>query len=304
MDLPQLNYPVYTLDNHLLLDAGTQLTPENLDALISTNEEASFQPLSFLEYGTAHQDLFRLIQKPPYRVIFDEAGKTIAMGIMEKILLIPPVIEALNYFKENDSYTYFHILIVFALSTIMTRDLVEDPEARIMQAMAGHMHDFGKICVPLQILRKSDPLTMIERDILEQHALSGFVLLSYHLQDAGSFAARVAKEHHERRDGSGYPMGILLRNHMVEIIAVCDVYDALLSKRPYRLTEYDNRTALEELTKMANRGKISWDVLQTLVSHNRKDKPHFSEIKVSTEKRGVPPADSSYGVIADEAQED
>jgi response regulator RpfG family c-di-GMP phosphodiesterase len=87
---------------------------------------------------------------------------------------------------------------------------------------------------------------------------------------------------------------------MVEIIATCDVYDALQSPRPYRTTPYDNRTALEEITEMAQGGKLSWDVVQTLVSHNRKDRPHFRECRVSTEKRGIPPADNLYGVIADE----
>jgi HD-GYP domain-containing protein (c-di-GMP phosphodiesterase class II) len=126
------------------------------------------------------------------------------------------------------------------------------------------------------------------------------VLLSYLLQDPRSFAARVAKEHHERRDGSGYPLGISLRDRMVEIIAACDVYDALLSPRPYRPIPYDNRTALEEIIEMAQGGKLSWDVVKTLVSHSRKDRPHFRECRVSTEKRGIPPPDNLYGVIADE----
>ncbi|GAH62882.1 unnamed protein product, partial [marine sediment metagenome] len=77
----------------------------------------------------------------------------------------------------------------------------------------------------------------------------------------------------------------------------CDVYDALLSPRPYRPTPYDNRTALEEIIEMAQVGKLSWEVVQTLVSHNRKDRPHFRECVVSTEKRGTPPANSLYGVI-------
>jgi len=125
------------------------------------------------------------------------------------------------------------------------------------------------------------------------------VILSHFLQNHRSFAAQVAKEHHERRDGSGYPLGISLKDRMVEIIAVCDVYDALLSPRPYRPIPYDNRTALEEITEMAKEGKLSWEVVQTLVSHNRKDRPHFRECEVSTEKRGTPPADNLYGVIVE-----
>jgi HD-GYP domain-containing protein (c-di-GMP phosphodiesterase class II) len=297
MKTTKLDYPVHTLDNRLLLPAGKLLASEALDELIATNKGTSYQVLPFLEYGTVYQDILRLLQNPPYHVIFDELKSKIVLNLMEKINFIPPVLESLDYFKENDFYTYRHSLMVFAMSTIMARDLLEKPEDWIIEVMAGAIHDYGKICVPLQILKKSDPLTRTDRSILEHHALAGYVLLSYFLQDRRSFPAQVAKEHHERRDGSGYPLSISLRDKMVEIIAACDVYDALLSPRPYRTTPYDNRTALEEITEMAQGGKLSWEVVQTLVSLNRKDRPHFRECKVSSEKRGTPPADNLYGII-------
>jgi HD-GYP domain-containing protein (c-di-GMP phosphodiesterase class II) len=300
MKIPKLDCPIHTLDNRLLLPAGKELTSEALDELIAINKNTSYQALPFLEYGTVYQDILGLLQSPPYHVIFDELKRTLALNLMKKINFIPPVLESLKYFKKNDFYTYRHTLMVFAMSTIMARDLLEKSEDWIMEAMAGTIHDYGKICVPLQILKKSDPLTRTDRSILEHHALAGFVLLSYFLQDPRSFAGRVAKEHHERRDGSGYPLGISLRDRMVEIIAACDVYDALLSPRPYRPIPYDNRTALEEIIEMAQGGKLSWDVVKTLVSHSRKDRPHFRECRVSTEKRGIPPPDNLYGVIAGE----
>ena len=296
MKTVKLDYPVLTLDDRLLLPPGKELTSKALDELIATNKGTSYKDLSFLEYGTVNQDMLPILQKPPYNIMLN---KTVTLTLMKKISFIPPVLEYLDYFKESDFYTYRHSLVVFATSTSLARDLLEEPEDWIMEVMAGAIHDFGKISVPLQILRKIDPLTRAERNILEHHALAGFVLLSYYLQDRRSFAARIAKEHHERRDGSGYPLGISLKERIVEIIAVCDVYDALLSPRPYRPTAYDNRTALEEITKMAQEGKFSWEVVQALVSHNRKDRPHFREVNVSTEKRGTPPADNLYGVVVE-----
>jgi len=292
----KLDYPVFTLDDRLLLSAGEELTSKVLDELVATNKGTSYKELSFLEHSTIKQDMLRILQKPPYNLMLN---RTVTLTLMKKISFIPPVLEYLDYFKESDFYTYRHSLIVFATSINLALDLLEKPEDWIMEIMAGTMHDFGKICVPLQVLRKNDPLTRADRGILEHHALAGFVLLSYFLQDYQSFAARVAKEHHERRDGSGYPLGISLKERMVEIITVCDVYDALLSPRPYRPTPYDNRTALEEITGMAQEGKLSWEVVQCLVSHNRKDRPHFRETKVSTEKRGTPPADNLYGVFVE-----
>lgn len=300
MGLPKLNYPVYTLDNRLLLPAGKEPTSDALDELIATRKGTSYQVLPFFDYSTVYQDVLHLLRIPPYSIIFEEPERTTALSIMEKISIIAPVLESLDHFKGCDFYTYRHILLVFALSTIVARDLLESSEDWITEAMAGTIHDLGKICVPLQILKKSDPLTRTDRGIVEHHTLAGFVLLSYLLQDHRSFAAQVAKEHHERRDGSGYPQGILLRDRMVEIIGACDIYDALLSPRPYRVTPYDNRTALEEITEMARVGKLGWELIQALVSHNRKDKPHFRQCRVSTEKRGTPPADNLYGVIVDE----
>lgn len=300
MKIPKLDYPVYTLDKRLLLPAGKLLTPETLDTLISTHNGTSYEEFPFLEYGTVYKDILHWIQKPPYNIIFDKREKRAALRTMEKIRLIKPVLESLDYFKKSDFYTYRHILLVFAMATILSQDLLENSQDRIIEAMAGQMHDFGKINVPLQILKKSNPLTRTDRNILEHHTLAGFVLLSYYLQDFRSFPARIAKEHHERRDGSGYPLGIPLRDRMVEIISACDIYDALLSERPYRLTPYDNRTALEEITRMAQGGQLSWEVVTILVSYNRKDKPNIVECKVSTEKRGTPPAHNLYGVIANE----
>lgn len=300
MKVPKLDYPVHTLDKRLILPADTPLTTKTLDAMIASNKGTPHKAYPFLEYSSVHQDVLRLIQNPPYDFIFGELEKRIALSIMEEVRFIPPVMESLNYFKESDYYTYRHILIVFALTAITAYVLLENSEDHVIETMAGHVHDIGKICIPLQVLKKSNPLTRSDKGILEHHTLAGFVLLSYFLQDSQSFVAQISKEHHERRDGSGYPLGILLKDRMVEIICACDIYDALLSSRPYRLTPYENRTALEEISGMASGGMLSREIVQTLVSFNRKDKPHFRECQISKEKRGMPPADNLYGIIVDE----
>ncbi len=297
MKATKLEHSIHTLDNRLFLPSGIELTTKALDELLETNKGTSYARLNLLEYGTIYQDIVILLQSPPYCVIFDEPKITVTLNLMKKVSFVSPILECLDYFRERDFYTYRHSLVVFAMSTVMARDLLEKSEDWIAEVMAGTIHDLGKICVPLPILKKDDPLTEADRRILEHHTLAGFVLLSYFLQSRQSFAAQVAKEHHERRDGSGYPLGILLKNNMVEIIAACDVYDALLSSRPFRPTPYNNRTALEEITEMAQVGRLSWEVVQTLISHNRKDRPHYRDCTVSKEKRGTPPAENLYGII-------
>jgi HD-GYP domain-containing protein (c-di-GMP phosphodiesterase class II) len=149
-------------------------------------------------------------------------------------------------------------------------------------------------------LKKTTPLTRREKKIVEHHAAAGYVLLSYYLKDSNDLSAIVARDHHERKDGTGQPRGIRLDDLMVEIVAVSDVYDALISPRPYRPVSYDNRTALEEITGMAERGEIGWDVVKALVAHNRKSKPDFRESSVSGEKRGTPPPGNVHGIVIDD----
>ncbi len=130
--------------------------------------------------------------------------------------------------------------------------------------------------------------------------MAGYVLLTYYLRDSESFAARVARDHHERRDGSGYPLGIRLEDSQVEMAAVCDIYDALINPRPYRKGSFDNRTALEVITGLAENGSLSWTNVRRLVAVNRKDRPQPDTCVVSLEKRGTPPAENSYGIFQED----
>jgi HD-GYP domain-containing protein (c-di-GMP phosphodiesterase class II) len=213
--------------------------------------------------------------------------------------LIRPALDSLDYFWRDDFYTYQHILVVYALASLLSRQLVSGNQ-EVEVAAAGPTHDIGKICVPLEILRKETPLSTEERKHLQHHAAAGFVLLEFYQGGKGSFDSRVARDHHERRDGSGYPRGIQIRDPLVDVITVCDVYDALISPRPYRLNSFDNRTALEELTDMAEKRKIGSDALKALIANNRRDKPSYKDVKISRERRGTPPERNFYGKTSDE----
>ncbi len=296
-----LEYPVHTLENQLLLPAGSVLSEKALDALISSNKDMPYREYSLMEHGSVKKDLHEFLNTPPYDTIFAHGGQiSRIISLMESVRLSMPVLQSLDYFKTNDSYTYRHILMVFALSSMLTVDMVSDYKDRIREVTSGPIHDFGKICVPFEILKKSTPLTRDEMYMLKHHTTAGFVLLSYYLKDARHLFSAVARDHHERKDGSGYPRGISLKDRMVEIVAVSDIYDALISPRPYRPVAFNNRTAIEEITTLAEQNKISRDIVKALVAYNRKDKPSYSECRVSAEKRGAPPKDNVYGIFADE----
>jgi len=299
-----LRYPIHTLAGRELLPAGIVLTDAVLGEVVAEGRGKAFPEASLLEYGTARHDLLAFIGEGTYRTILGrETDRAEILALMEKTRLPVPVLESLDHFKGHDAYTYRHVLMVFALSSYIARRMMRSFSDVLQEASAGPLHDFGKICVPVEILRKTTFLRRSERAWLEHHTIAGFVLLHYYLGDSGGVAPAVALDHHERGDESGYPRGIALRGRLVEIVAACDVYDALISPRPYRTGSYDNRTALEELTRMAEQGKISWEIVKLLVALNRKDRPPPEECAVSLEKRGKSPEGNRYGVILDDDPE-
>ena len=298
-----LRYPIHTLDHRLLFPAGSYLTREALDTVISSQEAYPYQACALASYDSIKEDCLKFVGSPPYDMIFsDEKEIQNFLTILETVHLPVPVLQSLGYFREQDFHTYAHILMVFALSTLLAKDLVPDYRECIQMFAAGPTHDIGKICVPLHILKKTTPLTQAERSFVEHHAVAGYVLLARYEKGIDPLAPKVAIDHHERRDASGYPRGLRLNDLITEVIAVSDVYDALVRPRPYRSSPYDNRTALEEITNMAEQNKVGWDVLKVLIAHNRKSKPHYEDIVISGEKRGTPPLDNVYGITVEEGR--
>ena len=202
----KLNYNVFTLDKAQLLPAGTVLSDDVVEELILTYQNPPHQNFALLKHGTIKDNTLLFFSQPPYDTIF--AGKKrieSLLDLMEKVNVSYPVLEVLDYFKLNDFYTYRHFIMVYALSTLLARNLMKNHNDLLTEVLAGPTHDIGKICVPLNILEKTDPLTRSERLLLEHHTVAGYVLLSYYLHDSKNFSARVARDHHERNDGSGYP---------------------------------------------------------------------------------------------------
>jgi len=294
-----LGYPVYSLDSHLLLPAGTTLSKDDFLTIISSSSANYQKYYPLMEFGTVRKDILDFVRQEPGNAVFSNEKKLDeVIELMEQVQLSRPKLDSIEYFKQYDSYTYRHILMVFAYSTLLSIDLVPNYQARIKEVATSPLHDIGKVCVPLEIMTKASPLTRDERNNLEHHTAAGYILLCYYSQNVDIISARVARDHHERENGSGYPRGISQKDLMVEIVTICDIYDALISKRPYRPVSFDNRAALENITAMAEKNEVSWEIVQALIAHNRKGRPHFTECKVSLDKRGIIPPDNVYGILA------
>lgn len=136
----------------------------------------------------------------------------------------------------KDGRTAEHIERIGDYCMILGRGLgITDEEVeRIGPACA--LHDIGKIGMPDAILLKPGPLTLEERAIMEQHTMVGARILNGASASVLRLGASVALTHHERWDGSGYPMGLQSTEIPLlgRICAVADVFDALTTDRPYR----------------------------------------------------------------------
>jgi putative two-component system response regulator len=136
----------------------------------------------------------------------------------------------------RDSDTSLHTERIGTLSALLARRVGWTAVDAELLRLASPMHDVGKIAIPDSILRKPGPLTEEEKGVMQRHTEIGHAILSESSADLLRQAAAIALTHHEKFDGSGYPQGLAGEEIPLEgrIVAVADVFDALLSDRVYR----------------------------------------------------------------------
>jgi putative two-component system response regulator len=137
-------------------------------------------------------------------------------------------------FRHNE--TAQHVQRMSRYSAILGRRLGFAEERCELVRLAMPLHDVGKIGIPDAILLKPAPLDAAEMDVMRSHTLIGYRILSGSDSDLLNLAARIARSHHERWDGSGYPDHLAGGDIPLEgrIAAIADVFDALTSRRVYR----------------------------------------------------------------------
>jgi HD-GYP domain-containing protein (c-di-GMP phosphodiesterase class II) len=144
-------------------------------------------------------------------------------------------IAALAKLKKADEASFMHSLSVSALMIAFGRALEVSESVIHELAVGGLVHDIGKIAIPLPILRKTGKLTGGEMAVIQTHPVHGFKMLK-RLGGVGQEILDIALFHHEKFDGTGYPVRLVGREipFHARLAAVCDVYDALTSLRPYK----------------------------------------------------------------------
>jgi len=183
-------------------------------------------------------------------------ARRLVQDISESVSRNPSALISMARIKTVDDYTYMHSVAVCAMMVALGRQLGFDDAQTRSAGLAGLLHDLGKAVMPPLVLNKPSKLTEAEFGVMKSHPVEGYeMLLKGGTTDTG--ALDVCLHHHEKMDGSGYPDG--LKGDEISLLAkmgaVCDVYDAITSNRPYK-TGWD---PAESLRKMAEWTKGHFD---------------------------------------------
>jgi len=190
----------------------------------------------------------------------------ISRHIIKEFSTLSDVINYLHFIRPMDDYTYSHSLNVSLMSIIIAKWL-KLSEAEIDEiATAGLLHDIGKTKISEKLLLKPGKLTSPEFDELKKHPVLGYMMME-NVKDATLNMKYAVLMHHEKIDGSGYPVGAVDEDIPLfpKIVAIADIYDAMTSNRSYR-----NRICPFEVIKnfeMQTFGKLDTRILTVFIKN-------------------------------------
>lgn len=182
--------------------------------------------------------------------------------ITNSVLRNPDSLIMLSHVRGKDDYTFLHSIGVCTLMTTFCNTLCLSREVTRQASIGAILHDIGKMRVPSEILNKPGQLTDLEFDEMKQHVAYGkeYITKYNHISDISS---AVLEQHHERYDGTGYPLG--LKGDEIspygQMAAIVDVYDAITSERVY----HKPMPASEALRKLQEWSKFHFNA--ELVGH-------------------------------------
>ena len=191
-------------------------------------------------------------------------AKLLVEEITDSVARNPGALISLARLKTVDDYTYMHSVAVCAMMVSLAKQLGLD-EAQIRSAgLSGLLHDLGKAMMPMEVLNKPGKLTEAEFAVIKSHPVEGHKMLLAGI-NVDPMALDVCLHHHEKTDGSGYPKG--LKGDAISLFAkmgaVCDVYDAITSNRPYK-SGWDPAESLRKMAEWTN-GHFDPKVFQAFV---------------------------------------
>ena len=199
-------------------------------------------------------------QKAPRQIRTEEIGVS-ARKVINALIDHKDLLFTLVYQKDPDAYLFRHLLNVTILSIHLGTALRYNPDQIYELAHGAFLHDIGMFSLPPELYQKGERLNEAEMTQIQKHTLLGIDLLQ-RARGIPVSAAFVAYQHHERIDGTGYPKS--KRGQSVHsfsrIVMIADVFDAMISDRPYRTAQLPY-SAMKAVLKMAVGTKLDPDMV-------------------------------------------
>jgi putative two-component system response regulator len=191
-------------------------------------QELTARVRNLLALELAHQQLTQ--EKSSLEAIVQKRTEALRRTQLQVVQILGKASE----YRDNE--TGAHILRMSNISALLTRRLGLADSFVEQMLHASPMHDVGKIAIPDHILLKAGKFTPEEWDIMRSHTVIGHEILRAEGSSLLNLASEIALHHHEKWDGSGYPYKLAGHDIPIScrIVAVADVFDALLSERPYK----------------------------------------------------------------------
>lgn len=198
------------------------------------------------------------------------------------------IIHALGEISHQyDLYTGLHVKRTARYAKILAKKIGYKKNSLHDFELACFLHDIGKIGIPQSILRKKGKLSDEEFEIMKTHSEIGAKILSKFNFGIFKMAKKIALDHHERYDGTGYPRGLVGKKISIEgrILAAADVFDALMSKRAYK-DEWSFDEAIDELKNLMFT-HLDGEIVMVLLKNKMTFKKEYEKFKKMEEKLGI-----------------
>jgi len=289
---------IFTDDGRILLSAGIALKRSFIERLKLCNLSEVYIDDEFstdIEINDVVDERTRNEAKLLVKSVMEEYKvtqrfdadrvKSVVNRIIDELLYTRDIMVNLTDIKSSDDYTFSHSVNVCILSLITGIKLGLNQLRLKDLGIGALMHDIGKTLIPKEILNKASKLTNEEFEQIKKHTILGHEILKTN-RDISITSAHVAIAHHERYDGSGYPLGTKGDNihQFARIVAIADVYDALSSDRVYRKKMKPH----EVLEYMLTAGEVLFD--RNILEHFVRSIAIYSigtSVVLNTGERGI-----------------
>lgn len=234
----RLAYDLYDSFGRTLVGSSCELTPTYIEKLYQYGFDGIYiedRLSADIEVETVISPELRQKGLVCIRECDIDGCHNIARNMVEEIMERGTVSLDMTDLRTYDDYTYAHSVNVAVICCVIGVGM-ELSESELTQlATAALLHDLGKLSIPPEILNKPGRLTQEEYQIMKSHATLSYELIRERWDIPANVKTAVLY-HHENVDGSGYPQGIdaSQQSLFIRILHVADVYDALVSKRPYK----------------------------------------------------------------------